>query len=529
MIVTGGAYLVARAAMSMVRALFAPDAPAQRLIPCSDDTAGFITRWVRRFVVVAVVGLGTAEALLEFNLPWTVYDSIVRIVLLILSLFLVIIILQKREAVAAALRAPELPEGAPRPDASRRSLRAARNTAAEIWHILAILYLLALWAVWALQITDGFPRLLRASLATLMILVAAKLADLGLRRLLARLLAVSPEMARRYPGLPARSARYLPALQSLGSLLLGFVTVLFVLESWGAAAFAFFAGGGLGGRLLGALSTVALTVLAALVVWEAVNAAIQRQLERLSRDAQQARSARVRTLLPMLRTVLGLVLLVVVLFTLLTEIGVNVAPLLAGAGVLGLAIGFGSQTLVRDLITGIFLLMEDAVAVGDVVTLGGLSGTVEQLSIRAIKLRALDGAVHIIPFSAVSTVTNMTRDFSFAVVDISVGYGEDTDRVAEVLREIGREMRAEAKWNKPVRDEIEVMGVERFAESAVVIRARVKTEPAMRWAVGRELNRRIKMRFEEMGIEIPFPYRRVVVEGAEGQAAQRAAAAAAED
>ena len=133
-----------------------------------------------------------------------------------------------------------------------------------------------------------------------------------------------------------------------------------------------------------------------------------------------------RTLLPMLRTVLGGAILVFVVLNALSQLGVNVAPLLAGAGVVGVAIGFGSQTLVRDVITGIFLLFEDAVAVGDVVQLGGLSGVVEHLSIRSIKLRAQDGSVHIIPFSAVTTVTNMTRDFAFAVLDVTVSYDEDT-------------------------------------------------------------------------------------------------------
>jgi small conductance mechanosensitive channel len=221
---------------------------------------------------------------------------------------------------------------------------------------------------------------------------------------------------------------------------------------------------------------------------------------------------------------LGILLVIVLGVTVLTEIGVNVAPLLAGAGVLGVAIGFGSQTLVRDVITGIFLLLEDTVAVGDTVTLGGLTGTVEQLSIRSIKLRALDGSVHIIPFSAVTTVTNMTRDFAFSVLDISIDYGEDPDRVADVLREISKEMRSEAKWQRAMRDEIEVMGVDKLGDAAVVLRSRVKTEPSMRWAVGRELNRRIRTRFGELGIAMAAGSRKViVVEQAQIPAAMAAA------
>ena len=193
----------------------------------------------------------------------------------------------------------------------------------------------------------------------------------------------------------------------------------------------------------------------------------------------------------------------------------NVAPLLAGAGVIGLAVGFGSQTLVRDVITGIFLLFEDAVAVGDVVQLGGLSGVVEHLSIRSIKLRAQDGSVHIIPFSAVTTVTNMTRDFAFAVLDVTVSYDEDPDRVAEVLREIGKEVRAEPKFARAdPRRHRRVRAWRSWPIPGVMIRARVKTEPAARWSVGREFNRRIKQRFDERGIQIPRPQPMVMVERA---------------
>ena len=173
----------------------------------------------------------------------------------------------------------------------------------------------------------------------------------------------------------------------------------------------------------------------AALVWEAANTGVEMHLARLAKSAQLARAGRLRTLMPMLRTALMTTIVLIVALTVLSELGVNIAPLLAGAGVIGIAIGFGSQKLVQDLITGLFLLLENAMQVGDVVTLGGLTGTVEALSIRTIRLRALDGAVHLIPFSAVTTVTNLTRDYSYAVVDVSVGLNEEPDRVMAVLRE----------------------------------------------------------------------------------------------
>ena len=427
------------------------------------------------------------------------------------SLFLVRIVLQQRQAVAAVLRAPPL-EPEERPDRSRLMLRALRDRLAEIWHVIVILWLFAGWMVWALALENGFERLLKGTLWTLLIAALAKGLDEGIGRLLEHALHPGPETARRYPGLEARAATYVPALRAVVSVAVACGTLVLLLETWGLDALDWFAVGTLGSRLLGTLFSIGLTLALALLVWEAANTAIQRRLARLSRDSQAARSARVRTLLPMLRTVIGVVILVFAVLSALAQIGVNVAPLLAGAGVIGLAIGFGSQTLVRDVITGGFLLLEDAVAVGDVVQLGGLSGVVEHLSIRSIKLRAQDGSVHIVPFSAVTTVTNMTRDFAFAVLDVTVGYDEDPDRVADALREIGREIRAEPKWQGLIRDDMDVLGVEKLADSGVLVRARVKTEPAARWNVGRELNRRIKQRFDALGIQIPRPTPMVMVE-----------------
>ena len=511
MLTVNNTYMASRAVMVASRMLLSPASPMLRLLPLGDETAAYITVWLRRITFVLVVGYASAEAGLQFGLPWNAYDSILRVCLLLVTLFLVIIILQNRTAVSDVLRAPLIQAGdgvAPQ----RRFLRAARERAAEVWHFFAIAWLIAAWGVWAMEVQGGFWRLSRVSLVTLLVLVCARLADVGMRRGLARAFRITPDLAHRYPGLEERANRYLPILKGTLSFFIGGLTLLFLLEAWGLDAFDWFGQGKLGNRLVASLASIGFTLLVALAAWEATNAAIQRHLEKLSRDAKAARSARVRTLLPMLRTALMITIVVIVGFIILTEIGVNVAPLIAGAGVVGIAIGFGSQTLVRDVITGIFLLFEDAMAVGDVVQVGGLSGVVEQLSIRSIKLRAQDGSLHIIPFSAVTTVTNMTRDFAFAVVDISVAYGEDTDRVTEVLKEIATEMRDDIKFRASIRDELDILGVERLADSGVVIRVRLKTEPSQRWAVAREMNRRIKKRFDELRIEIPYPHQKLVLE-----------------
>ena len=213
--------------------------------------------------------------------------------------------------------------------------------------------------------------------------------------------------------------------------------------------------------------------------------------------------------MPLARSVLLVVIVIVAGLTVLSALGINIAPLLAGAGVVGLAVGFGAQTLVKDVITGAFLLFEDTVQVGDVAVINGQGGLVEAITIRTIRLRDLAGSVHTIPFSTVGAITNMTKEYSRYVLDVGVAYREDTDRVAELLREIDADLRADPEFGQHILQPIEILGVDRFEDSAVVVRARLTTKPIMQWTVGREFNRRLKKKFDEHGIEIPFPHQTI--------------------
>ena len=495
------AYMSARAVMAAGRLVFSPGLTRLRLIPCDDETAVYATLWIRRLALTGVTFYAMAETAALFGLPQGAHETIWRIGLLVLSLLTAVVVLQNRAAVAGLLDASELEEGDV-PSRSRIWMRAARSRLAEAWHVVAILWLLAAWTVWALEIDRGFERLAGASLATIGIIIGGKLLDEGMRRLLDRMFRISTDLAGRYPGLETRANRYLPALRTLISMVIIAASIVLLMEVWGLNSLAWFRAGRWGGRLVSGLTSIGITLVVALAIWEGANTAIQRYMARLPKDGSAARSARVRTLLPMLRTALGALLAVIVGLTLLTEIGINVAPLLAGAGVLGLAVGFGSQTLVRDVITGIFLLLEDAVAVGDTITVGGMSGTVEQLSIRSIRLRALDGSVHIVPFSAVTTVTNQTRDFGYAVIDVALDYSVDTDEAVTMLRQVGESMRDDEAWAPQLLAPMEVMGVDKIGDAGVILRARIMTPPARRWAVGREMNRRIKQHCDATGIAL---------------------------
>jgi small-conductance mechanosensitive channel len=487
------AYVLCRVATSVVRMLVGPGDP--RLFAVPDETAVYVLHWVRRIAAVAIFGYALAEIGLLFGLYRGAHDALIKLVALVVGVFLAVIVLQNRAAVAGWIRAREEADGV---------LAVLRNRLAGRWHFIAIAYLLALWVVWAMDVPNGFSRLLRIFIATTIILTLARLLQTAVVGAIDRAARVSPQLAERYPGLQARIGSYHPVVRVLLQCAIGVIALVALLQAWGFDALSWFDGNALAGRLISAVGTIATTLVLSLLVWEAVNAALQRHLNRLAREGQAGRSARLRTLLPMLRTTLFVSIALFAGLMVLGEIGVNIAPLLAGAGVIGLAIGFGSQKLVQDIITGLFLLLENTMQVGDTVSLGGLSGTVENLSVRTIRLRALDGSVHIVPFSAVTTVTNMTRDFGYAVIDVEISVNEDIDRIAEVLSGIGREMRAEPRWASVIRDDLEVMGVDRFLATTLVLRARVRTTPAQRWAVGRELNRRIKQRFDELAIEAPM-------------------------
>jgi len=201
------------------------------------------------------------------------------------------------------------------------------------------------------------------------------------------------------------------------------------------------------------------------------------------------------------------VLTVVAVLMILSELGINIAPLLAGAGVVGLAIGFGSQRLVQDVINGAFILFQDLMSVGDVVKLGDKAGVVEALSIRTVRLRDLAGIVHTIPFSTIEGVSNLTREFSFHVFDLGIAYREDVDSVIELINQIGEELRADPQIGPLILEPLEVFGLDAFGDSAIVIKGRIKTLPIKQWQVGRAFNRLVKKRFDEQNIEIPFPHR----------------------
>jgi small-conductance mechanosensitive channel len=490
------AYVLCRCVICSTRALVSPAASQPSLFVIGDETAAYIEVWVRRIVMFAVFGVALANVALLLGLYRPAYFAALRVVILIAHLLLVVVTLQCRTAVADLIRAR---------DTERGVIAAVRNRLADTWHILAIILNLALWAVWALRVQNGYALLLQYFVSTVAVLIIARLALVALTAILDRVFRISPDFVRRYPGLEARANRYFPALRSTLSGIVTAITIIALLEVWGIGVTTWFSSSPVGRRLLSAVVTIGIAAAVALAVWEASNAGMERHLARLVRENRFARAARLRTFQPMLRTALLTVIVAVVALTALSELGVNIAPLLAGAGIIGIAIGFGSQKLVQDLITGLFLLLENAVQVGDAVTVSGLSGVVEHLSIRTIRLRAGDGSIHIIPFSSVTSVTNTNRGIGNAAISVNVAYKEDIDHVGEVLKDIVAQMRADPRFSGMIRSDLDLWGVDKVDASMVTIAGQIQCTDSGRWPVQREFYRRMKNRFDETGIEIARP------------------------
>lgn len=231
-----------------------------------------------------------------------------------------------------------------------------------------------------------------------------------------------------------------------------------------------------------------------------------------ARSPSHEERKRIETLARVLRHAASLTLIVVAVLVGLNTVGVSIAPILGAAGVAGVAIGFGAQSLVKDFFSGMFLLLENQIRVGDVVEIAGKTGVVEELTLRRTKLRSFDGAVHYISNGLITTVSNFSTEFAFAVADVSVSYRDDLDHVYAVMRSTAATLRDDDMFRTAIVDALEIAGVEQLADSAIVIRCRMKTVPAEQWRVRREFLKRLKIAFDREGISIPYPHRMLVQE-----------------
>jgi moderate conductance mechanosensitive channel len=490
------AYLPCRLALELLRFVLAPQTPSLRLVRLSSPHADRVVRWARLSLATGFTGYALVSVAVLLGLDHVGATVLLRLITLAVHVEIALGIWKSRRIVGGWI------SGAPHATSFSAGIR---HRLGRIWHYPALFYVLTLWIAWAAGVHNAFAVLLRIVVVVIAALIAGRLAWRGCAHLLERVLLNTEAVAAQHP-LIARAHAYHPLLRGFVRTLIGLLVFLLVLQGWGVDAFGWLLNDPISRALIGAFIAIVITITVALTLWECANIYLNGRIERLAATGRTRQAARLRTLLPMIRATLGIAIGLIAGLICLSKIGVNAAPLLAGAGVLGIAIGFGSQKLVQDVITGLFLLLEDAMQVGDYISLAGMSGTVERLSIRTIRLRGGDGSVNIIPFSAVTTVTNMTRDFGYAQISIGVSYEENLPHVFAVLAEIARTMRAEPTWGAMMRDDLQIFGLDQFGPSALVITGQIRTGPGQHWSVRREFYSRVKQRFEAEGIELPYLY-----------------------
>ena len=357
-------------------------------------------------------------------------------------------------------------------------------------------------ATW-FSLPDGTTFELRFGL-TILVVLAALFASILLSRFIAHayrraLRAIMPETLH--------SPKPPTAIIALVQLAIGLAAVALCLSLWGIEPETW----NRGSLFAGALRIIVILLLAT-ALWDIGGASLSNLLrETARRAAAPRRAAQLHSLEPMTLGALRAVVAVFAALLIISQLGFEVGPLLAGAGVVGIAIGFGAQTLVKDYLTGFSLVLEDIVSVGDIVRIGESGGLVEMMTLRTIRLRDFDGSLHVFPYSEAQVIHNLTKTFSYYVFNLQISYESNIDDALRLMRGVGDAMSREAAYKDAILDPIEVVGVDQLADSGVVLKARIKTAPLQQWNVGREYNRRIKIAFDEAGIEIPVPHLKLLL------------------
>lgn len=491
------AFLLIETFKAVIRALFASKDDGLRVLPMSAEQAAYWNAWLARLSGFIGYGILLVVPMINAHLSPALGRVVALLIMGMAFVYALVIVLQNKKQVSEQLEQKAL-------ESQLVFTRLLLSMLAKSWHWLAIAYFAALMVVTVTRPEDALPFMLSASLQTLLAVGGGLFLSVVLSRLIKRGFRVSKETRMNFPTLEARLNSFIPTTMKGVRLVILVVVLGLVLDAWAIFSLAEWIASEMGTRMIGAAVSVAVILVMAMVLWIGLASWIEL---RLNPDAGSgAPSAREKTLLTIFRNAIAITIITITVMIVLAEIGINIGPLIAGAGVLGLAIGFGSQKLVQDIITGVFIQLENAVNAGDIVTAGGVTGTAEKLTIRSLGVRDLSGTYHMIPFSSIDTVANYMREFAFHVGEYGVAYREDIDEVIVRLREAFAELISDPEQKAKILDDLEVHGVTALADSSVNIRVRIKTLPGVQWAVGRAYNRLVKYHLDAAGIEIPYPH-----------------------
>ncbi|WP_375590284.1 mechanosensitive ion channel domain-containing protein [Hoeflea alexandrii] len=509
------AFLVAGIARIVIRVLVRADRPEQAVFSFAPPVQATIARRLTILSGVLVYGISAIVPITNVWISFVAGQSL-RVIVVTLAALIAVLSIRRVAVLVDAARASAKNEFASEhdPDAGDIADALTEETAEatvslfhRIWPLLGYLYV-----GFAYIIAITRPGLMAdlVGLATLKTVIAGGFLALALRFMRGASTTGAPlpkALSIALPELKTRLDGFVPAVLRFASAALIVVAIGFVLSAWQIVDVVGFVSGPFGSDLIWRLVSAMMIVALIVLLWAVLSSWID---NRLSLDLEGRNvSARSRTLLALFRNAFTVALFVFGTMTALSQLGIDIAPLLAGAGVIGLAIGFGSQKLVQDIITGVFIQLDNAINEGDVITVAGITGGVEKLTIRSVGLRDLHGTYHIVPFSSVDTVSNFMRNFAFHVAEIGVAYKESIPAVKDAMHEAFGRLKA-TDHAKNIIGDLEMHGVVALADSSVNLRARIRTRPGQQWGIGRDYTQLVKEVFDERGIEIPFPHRQMV-------------------
>lgn len=499
------AFLLVEMTKVVIRSFLSPIASGLRIVPVSDYAAAALTRYLS--FVVSVLGYGQllVVPIVNQSASRAAASGVSALIAALVLVYVVYVVLRRRKHVTRWLHDGTDPVvvGDTEAETRRGWISNLLRGLASIWHWFVLGYLAAMFVVVMTQPGETTLNALIGSGKILAAIIIAALISGWLAQAIRRGISLPEDLNAKLPLLERRINKFVPRAFGLLRLFLLVCVLFFTLDVIGTINMRAWLESQVGLAVTAAIFSVAMILIVSFAIWLGVTSFVD---YKLNPEYGQVPTSRETTLLTLLRNAATIALIVLTLMFVLSEIGLDIGPLLASAGVLGLAIGFGAQKMVQDIITGIFIQFENAINVGDVITVGGTTGTVEKLSVRSVSLRDVQGTFHMIPFSTVDMVSNYMREFAYFVCDMGIAYREDVDEAKQAMFDAFDMMVAnEFDTADVIIGGLEWFGLNSFGDSAVVLRARIKTVPGKQWGTGRVYNGYLKKVFDERGIEIPFP------------------------
>ncbi|WP_157966255.1 mechanosensitive ion channel domain-containing protein [Oceanibium sediminis] len=490
------AFNVAGLSTVVIHAIFAPRFGQLRLIPLKDESAKRLSRWLTASAQMLAYGQLLIVPLVQREAGFLPAFAVSSAIGGIVMAYAIVVTWRNRRRVADWLHG----------DKERPEHPGFFYTLVDLWYVPMTLYLFYVLVIVLLRPGNILLPLLLTSAKVAALVIGGLFLRNQLLRTARRGVTLPPSLSTAMPALERRLNSVLPKITIFLRLVLAIAVVGGVLVILGVISPTIWMGDGDREGITEEMLSITLIVAISAAAWLGVASWVD---FRLNPMVGKMPTSRETTLLTLLFNAATIAIVVISTMLILSELGINIAPLLASAGVLGLAIGFGAQKMVQDIITGVFIQFENAINVGDVVSVGGVTGTVEKLTVRSVSLRDVQGVFHIIPFSSVDMVSNYMRDFSYHVADMGVAYREDMEEAKQAMHDAFDELRKDAEQAPDILGDLEWFGLNSFDDSAITLRARIKTVPGKQWAIGRAYNLILKRIFDERNIEIPFPHQTI--------------------